>query len=135
MLYSMIYKMDWRDHLPSAETRSKNFVDQITLLKICYSMIYSHLTCSISSWGNASLTNLEPLFKLEKGDINVIKGKTYRAHSTPLFHKLNILALDDIFFQETTIFMHKYHSNKLPNSQSLFYFSAKSQHCCETRYS
>ena len=64
---------------------------------VYYSLIHSHLSYCINTWGSASSCNLKPLQILEKHIIRLIAGSEYRARSSPLFSQLQILQLEDIY--------------------------------------
>ena len=57
-------------------------------------------------------------FKLQKRAIRIISGENYQAHSTPFSQTFSNLM---IYFLETAFFVHRCHTNKLSNSQSLFF--------------
>ena len=91
----------------------QKYVDCNTLLMVYYSMIHSHLSYCISSWGSASKTTLNPLDILQKRAVRIITHSKSKAHTTPLFHKLQILKLQDLYTLEIAKLMHRLHNNSL----------------------
>ena len=67
--------------------------------KITYynSYILPYLTYNIIHWGNTNYAHLEPLFITQKRIIRCIAGAYYLDPSTPLFFKLKILKLKDLY--------------------------------------
>ena len=76
-------------------------------------MIHSHLSYCISSWGSASKTTLNPLDMLQKRAVRIITHSKSKAHTKPLFHKLQILKLQDLYTLEIAKLMHRLHNNSL----------------------
>ena len=99
-------KLPWKAHIKHlcskissgswALLKLRNYVDIQTLKTVYYSLIYSHLQCCISTWGVASAGVLDPLYKLQKRIIRIITKSPYKAHTTSLFKKLNMLKINDI---------------------------------------
>ena len=72
-------KMNWTQHIKYlnaklckgswAISKLKKYVNIHTLKTIYYtrSLIYSHLKCSITSWGKAAKTIIQPIIKYKHG--------------------------------------------------------------------
>ena len=73
-------------------------------------MILSQLHFRILIWG----FSLEKIIKLQKRAIMVVSNSKYNSHTEPLFKKLKLLKLTDIFNCQQIKFYHKYLNNKLP---------------------
>ena len=77
------------------------------LKSIYYSLIYSHFSYGIEVWGSAAKTNLNKLEVLQNKAVRILSGVQYfqiygqepgpLPSSEPLYKKLEILKLDDIF--------------------------------------
>ena len=112
-------KLIWKTHIEHicskiakgswAVTRLKKYVNKKTLIKIYYSMIYSHLRYCITTWGSESKTPLMPLVKLQKQIVRMIGGCDYRDHTEPIVQDMKLLTLSDIYFLETAKSMHRIH--------------------------
>ena len=88
------------------------FVNIAILKKLYYALIYSHLVYVIQIWGSACDTHLKKITVLQKRaqrlmvyeDFNVIPGPL--AASAPIFSKLEILELSEIFIFHISRFVH-----------------------------
>ena len=56
-------------------------------------LIESRISYGITCWGGTYLTTLLPLIKLQKHIVKIIKFKTKRSESFPIFKELNCLPL------------------------------------------
>ena len=90
--------------------RIKNFVSSDILLKIYNSLILSHLHYGILCWGFSR----NKLFRLQKKAIRVIAKQKYNAHTDPLFKKLKLLKIDDIFKLQCLKFLYKHTKGETP---------------------
>lgn len=76
-------------------------------LNYYYSRIFPYLSQNIIVWGKASACYLEPLVILQKRMICLITNSEFLEHTDPLFSKLKILKLHDIYIYFISIYMHK----------------------------
>ena len=100
-----------------------------------YSLIHSHLSYSINTWGSALSCNLKPLKILQKHIIRLIAGSEYRAPSSPLFSQLQILQLEDIYTIEVAKHMYKLNTNQRSDLELINYCPISKIHSYETRKS
>ena len=112
---SQIHKM--RSKLTSgcwALYHLQKYVNCNTLIMVD-SMIHSHLSYCISSRGSASKTTLKPLDigLLQKRAVRIITRSNSKAYTKPLFHKLQILKLHDLYALEIAKLMHRLYNNSL----------------------
>ena len=82
-------------------------VDTKILLHIYYSLIHSHLNYAILIWGDAPLTHITKLLKLQKKAIRIILHKHRLVSCRPLFKKLAILTIPSIYILEASCFIKK----------------------------
>ena len=61
------------------------------------SFILPYLSFNILHWGNTNNTHLNPLFISQKRIVRTIADAEYLEHSTPLFYRLKILKLSDLY--------------------------------------
>ena len=114
-------KLTWQHHLQSLKNklasgcwalyRLKDYVNKKTLRMVYFGLIYSNLQYCISCWGSASQCHLEPLNILNRRAIRTIFNADRRAHTTPLFHSLNTLKIDDIYKLQIGKIMHQISTN------------------------
>lgn len=76
------------------------------LLNIYYAYVHSRLSYGIIFWGRSVSINY--LFKVQKRCIRAICNKGPRTSCRPLFQKLKILTVHDIYVLESSIFVKKY---------------------------
>ena len=72
-------------------SKLKKYVNIHTLKTIYYSLIYSHLKYSITSWGKAAKTIIQPIINTQKRIIKIMTGSNCQTNSSPLFTKLKIV--------------------------------------------
>ena len=89
----------------------KKSLPQHILLMLYNSLILPHLQYAILCWGFKS----SRLFKLQKRAMRIITSSKYNAHTDPIFKKLNLMKLSDIYNVSILKFYHKFKNNKLPN--------------------
>ena len=77
--------------------RIRNNLPLFARMRYYNSFIMPYLTYNIIHWGNTNDTHLEPLFLTQKRIVRSIVGAQYLDSSTPLFHRLKILKLKDLF--------------------------------------
>ncbi len=118
--------LTWKMHLKHINTKIsramfsikqvKNMLPLDSLRTLYFSMIHPHLSYGILAWGNATTSNLKHTITLQKRAIRLINRSAYNSHTDPLFKNSQILKLNDLYTYETTMFMYKYMTNKLPPS-------------------
>ena len=97
------------------------------------SIIYPHFTYCIEVWGNIFETHLDPLVKVQKRAIRTIVGAKRFDHTFPIFKRLNLLNLREIYVYFVQLFMFKYHRRILPDVFHDFFVSNTSIHSHFTR--
>ena len=85
--------------------RSRDFLPKSVLVSLYYSLVYPYLNYCIIAWGNTFDSHLQPLRVLQKKIIRIILFKSFGSPSSPLFHELNLLKLDDIYVYRVAILM------------------------------
>ena len=71
-------------------------------------MIHPHLLYGITVWGNAFDKHLKRLATLQNKAVKLISGAQWRDHVTPIYLKLQILKLNDLYLYEVAKLMHKH---------------------------
>ena len=66
----------------------------------------------MTSWGCAAKSVLDFLIKLQKRMARIVTFGHNKASSMPLFHKLNLLKLNDVFKLEIAEVMHNIENNE-----------------------
>ena len=68
-----------------------------TRLTYYNSYVLPYLNYNILHWGSTNITHLNPLIIIQKRIVRIIAGADYLAHTTPLFRKLNLLKIVDLY--------------------------------------
>ena len=95
--------------------KARKSLELNTLITLYYSMIFPYLTYCIEVWGNSGQTLLTSLFRLQKKALRIMTCSGYYAESDPLFKKLNILKLTQIYDTSIAVFMFKFIKGMLPS--------------------
>ena len=88
----------------------KRFLPQNIMLLLYNSLILPHLQYAILCWG----AKTSKLFKLQKRAMRIISCSKYNAHTDPIFKKLKILKVGDIYNQSLMKFYYKFIQRTLP---------------------
>ena len=99
-----------------------------------YSLFDSHLNYGNLLWSCAEQKLLCKVENLQKKCIRNVGLKAYKAHTEPIFKKLEILKLSDKFAYCRSIFMNQYRNNKLPISFSNTFVNITDSDELQTRH-
>ena len=91
--------------------RLKRFISCDILKTIYNALIQPHLNYGILLWGK----NTKRINKLQKWSVRAITCSKYNAHTDPLFIKLKLLKIQDIYKLNILKFYFKYKKESLPN--------------------
>jgi hypothetical protein len=118
-------KLNWKSHITSKcnsivkivgiLSRVKHYVPASVLRNIYSTLIVPHINYGITAWGNCKSAELKRMKLLQKKAIRIITGSKYISHTAPLFKRLNILTLDDIYKMSCCQFYLKCQKGLLPN--------------------
>ena len=113
--------------------RSRFYLSSRTKLTLYYSLIYPYITYCNSTWSSTYVTNLNRIYCLQKRAVRAITNSDYRAHSAPLFSKLEILDIFQINTFQIAKFMYSYHKSLLPTLFSNLFNKNSQIHNYSTR--
>ena len=104
--------------------RSRFLLTSATKLALYYSLIYPYLTYCNIVWSSTYETNVKRIYLLQKRAVRAMSNSDYRAHSAPLFRKLNILDIYKLNTHCIGKFMFSYSRDLLPECfDNLFIFN------------
>ena len=113
--------LSWNSHINSLKTKLSSAIGMMHRLKhefpsstlqlIYQSLVVSRMTYMNFLWGSAS----SKLLPLQKRAVRIINGSPYLAHCDPLFKKLNILKIDDLYNMSVMRFHFNFVNGRLPN--------------------
>ena len=118
--------LTWKNHIDLIKNKifktigvfyrlAKTFPEEI-LITLYNSLIASHLNYGILAWGIVA-TRLE---KLQKKAIRLITNNKYIAHTNPLFKRLQLLKIVDIFKLRVLKFYYNLYNGLLPAYFNVF---------------
>ena len=106
--------LNWNDHLEKLScklSRTLGIINKLkyvlprnVLLQLYNSLFLPHVNYGILIWGH----NYERIEKLQKRAVRFITQSKYLAHTDPIFIKLNLLKIQDIFKLNQLKFYYKY---------------------------
>lgn len=112
--------LNWNAHIQKVSSkisrslgvmcRLKKFLPSHILRLLYNSLILPHLQYSILTWGYKN----SRLSKLQKRAIRIITHSKYNSHTEPLFKRMNLLKLSDIFKLKVLQFYFKFNKKVLP---------------------
>ena len=97
----------------------RHFVPFSILVMLYQSLISPYLMYGISSWGQASQSNLEKLLLLQKRALRLMNFSTKTEHAISYFVNLNILPVHFLYIESVSCLMYDI-QNKPAHIQDLF---------------
>ena len=135
--------LNWHNHIGTIvnRLRSSNYILNrlkhllpITSLKsLYYSLVHPHITYGIIHWGNAPKTMLNKVIIQQKKSLRIINGRNYNTPTNPLFHKMKILKIQEIYELQLATFMYKYSTYNLPTQLQQLFILNRQLHNYNTR--
>ena len=132
--------LNWTSHVDALASKisktigvlsSLKHILSINILRTIYnSLIVCYLNYGVLVWGAQSNLN-NKIVKLQKRAVRIITSSNYLAHSEPIFKKLYLLKLDDIYRIQLLKFIYKLINKQLPdyfNQNLLLYNTQRHQH-------
>ena len=99
--------LNWKSHIYNctlqlnkclwAITKLRPYTTISTLKLVYYALAYPYIQYCITTWGGASDLSLKPLLIKQKRIIKTMLYEPTISRSSPLFHKLNLLKLNEIY--------------------------------------
>ena len=124
-------KLTWCDHVRYISLKIlkglgimyklRNIFPTRVLLTLYYTLIYPYLSYCTIIWGCANMTVMHKLVVLQKRAIRLITRSPQHAASDPLFMRLRLLKVYDIFKFQLSIFMFKFIHLHLPVSFGMYF--------------
>jgi len=138
--------LTWKQHIAHVSRKLSNgccalsqirkYSNSQMVKKVYFALFYPHIQYCITSWGCAAKSVLDPLIKLQKRMVRVMTFSHNKASTMPLFHKLNLLTLNDVFKLEIAKVMHNIENNeRLPDYISKNFERVNWTHSYNTRHS
>jgi len=84
-------------------------------------------------WGGSSLNVLKQIIFVQKRAVRNICNVSKMTHAAPLFKKLGILKINDIYTQQVSQFMYKFNQDLLPENFQKYFSKNSTVHHHNTR--
>eukprot|EP00732_Lithocolla_globosa_P006233 Lithocolla_globosa_v1_NODE_7089_length_992_cov_64.610874.p1 type:complete len:229 gc:universal NODE_7089_length_992_cov_64.610874:246-932(+) len=114
-------------------SKLRYYCPKTILVTLYYAFVYPHLIYCIEIWGNNihTLTYLNPLLILQKKIVRIISFADYNSHTLPLFKKLKIMHIFDIYTFRISLLSptHIYSKSSPINLQHLSLTINTHEHC------
>ena len=136
-------KLSWQQHTAYLAKKVAKSVGVISKLRkylkspslqaLYYSFVYPLLLYGNIVWGNCAKKYLWSVYKIQKWVLRIITSTKRRDSSSPVFKKLGILKLPDLFKYSASLFMYKFNEGKLPLVFDIFFTKNREVHGRVTR--
>ena len=136
-------KLSWSEHIHHIKNKISKSIGILykvrktfqvsTLITLYYCFIYPYFQYCVEVWGKACNIYLSSLINIQKRAIRIIYSAPYKAHTAPLFLKMNILPLNKIYIYCISLFMYKYINGILPKIFDNLFICNKDIHKYYTR--
>ena len=100
-------QLEWNDHIKyiknklnssiNALRKVKNILNTNHLTTLYYSLIYPYIDYDLSLWGSTHKSHVNKIFTKQKTATRTITGTQYNVHTNPLFIKLKVAKLNDLY--------------------------------------
>ena len=101
-----------------------HFLPINSMKTLYHSLIHLHFSYGLLVWGNASKSIIHSSKIHQKRAMRIICNAKYNSHTDPLFKSCGILKLEDLYLQQSLLFVFDFLSNNLPVSfTDLFKFN------------
>ena len=137
------YKLSWCEHIQYIKNKiskgigihckARKIFKTSSLINLYYIFVYPYLQYFIEIWGKSSNIYLNSITKLQKRAVRIIVSASYKAHTSPIFVKLEILPLYKIHLYCTIIYMFKCVNKLLPPIFDDLFLTNKDIHHYGTR--
>ena len=115
--------------------KARPFLNKATTLQLYYTFVYPYLGYCNIVWGNAYTTYLSKLVLLQKKVVRIIENVKFRAPTSDLFNKLQILKCQSVYKYQIGQFIYKYTEKLLPPLFAYLFIQRSSIHSHNTRFS
>jgi hypothetical protein len=118
-------------------SRLKFFLPVWILSTIYHSLFLPYISYAITAWGNISIKESKRLFQIQKRAIRTITKSKFNCHTDPLFQKMKILKINDLFHVNCCKLYHKakngnleklYLIEKLSPNNTIHHYNTRQAH-------
>ena len=113
--------------------KCRPILNENTLKMLYNAIIYPYFTYCVEVWGSTYSKYIDPLLKIQKRAIRTIVGAKKYDHTLPLYKKLHLLNVHQIYVYCVQLFMFKYKRSLLPSLFDELFLTNSSVHSHNTR--
>ena len=136
--------LNWKMHISHVKSKlsksiaiiykSKFILSQESLYLLYCTLFLPYLTYCLEIWGSSYVTNINPLFILQKKIIRIVSNCSYKSHTNELFYNLKIVKFFDLIKLKICTIMYKAEKKLLPlNILNLFSFQVSTNYNTRNR--
>ena len=129
--------LSWKHHIQclsqklrranGALCKIRHYVPHDVLLNVYHALFSSHMRYNCQAWGISNNYITNRILILQKAALRIMTFSQFRAHSAPLFSRLNILTIFDLVKMQNVLFFHRVLNYKVPDGvRNYFQFTLKS---------
>ena len=100
-----------------------------------YALVHPHLTYGILIWGSTYKSYLNTLQLSQNKAMHVITKQRSSDRITPIYRRLQVLKINDLYKLEAAKFMHQFLNKSLPASFEKYFTRTTFIHCRSTQTS
>lgn len=135
--------LNWQNHIEMTKNKIsaisyslkmvKKLLPKQTMKTLYEALIQPHIEYGITIWGGTYETHVNKLSLMQKRIIRNITNSKYNEHTDPLFKRLGVLKVNQLYKLKMSKFMFKVSKNEMPKPINNLYKSNTSIHGYETR--
>ena len=113
--------------------KARHYVPELELKNIYHAIFSSHILYGSQIWTPKLVSVTEKISRLQKASMRIMTFSEFRAHSEPLFKKLEILKFQDSIVVNNCKFVYDFLNNNLPGSFNNIFIRTDELHDHTTR--
>ena len=113
--------------------KARHYVPALELKNIYHAIFSSHILYGSQVWTSKLISVTDKISKLQKSAMRIMTFSEFRAHSEPLFKKLEILKFQDSIAVNNCSFVYDFLNNNLPKSFVKTFIRTNDLHQYKTR--
>ena len=113
--------------------KARHYVPEPELKNIYHAIFSSHILYGSQVWTSKLISVTDNISRLQKSAMRIMTFSEFRAHSEPLFKKLEILKFSDSISVNNCSFVYDYFNNNLPHSFTNTFFRVEDLYEYSTR--
>ena len=113
--------------------KARHYVPDLELKNIYHAIFSSHILYGSQVWTSKLISVTDKISRLQKSAMRIMTFSEFRAHSEPLFKKLDIMKFQDSIVVNNCLFVYDYLNNNLAGSFISTFLRTNDMHEHKTR--